>query len=161
MLCLHKTKSGFPLAIANLSTGRPFTRPFFAAVRYKSIAFYLATKYKENQRFTSAIGGFFMPTRLRLFIAAVVSLSFTSIRSFTAEQQPAANESATRAVINQYCAACHNDTSKSGSLSLAAISAANPEQNPEIWEKVVRKLRGRMMPPPGRPRPDERTYDEV
>src|SRR4029079_4687979 len=34
-------------------------------------------------------------------------------------------------------------------------------ENPEIWEKVVRKLRGRMMPPPGRPRPDEKTYDDV
>jgi hypothetical protein len=28
-----------------------------------------------------------------------------------------------------------------------------------IWEKVVRKLRGRAMPPAGMPRPDEATYD--
>ena len=29
------------------------------------------------------------------------------------------------------------------------------------WEKVVRKLRGRMMPPAGLPRPDEATYDAL
>jgi len=34
-------------------------------------------------------------------------------------------------------------------------------EQPESWEKVVRKLRRRMMPPPGRPRPDEATYDAL
>ena len=29
----------------------------------------------------------------------------------------------------------------------------------EVWEKVVRKLRARAMPPPGLPRPDPATYD--
>jgi hypothetical protein len=33
--------------------------------------------------------------------------------------------------------------------------------NAEVWENVVRKIRGRMMPPPGMPRPDEATYDAL
>ena len=36
----------------------------------------------------------------------------------------------------------------------------SPEQ-PQIWEKVVRRLRARQMPPAGKKRPDESTYDAV
>src|SRR5204863_2723894 len=46
-------------------------------------------------------------------------------------------------------------------LSLNALDISRPGEHPEVWEKVVRKLRGRMMPPPGRPRPDERGYDAL
>jgi len=63
-------------------------------------------------------------------------------------------------LINQYCAGCHNDRIKSGDLTLTTVDPDNPGKNPEIWEKVVRKLRGRMMPPPGRPRPEEPAYDQ-
>src|SRR3990172_8195288 len=31
----------------------------------------------------------------------------------------------------------------------------------EVWEKVIRKLRGNAMPPPGLPRPDLATYDSL
>src|SRR5437867_3876333 len=41
------------------------------------------------------------------------------------------------------------------------ISAQDVSRHPEVWEKVVRKLRVRYMPPAGMPRPDERTYDDV
>src|SRR6266436_2838831 len=66
-----------------------------------------------------------------------------------------------RAAINRYCAGCHNEKVKSGGLALVALSAESISQHPETWEKVVRKLRGRMMPPIGLPRPDERTYDAL
>src|SRR5204863_6765890 len=45
--------------------------------------------------------------------------------------------------------------------ALDSADVDNPAAKPEVWEKVVRKLRGRMMPPPGRPRPDEATYDAL
>src|SRR5206468_1943977 len=66
-----------------------------------------------------------------------------------------------RAVIDQYCAGCHNDKAKTAGLALNTLDVSRPGDSPEIWEKVVRKLRGRMMPPPGRPRPDEPTYDAL
>src|SRR5260370_6099864 len=64
-----------------------------------------------------------------------------------------------RAVVNQYCLGCHNNKVKAAGLALDAISAENVSQHPEAWEKVVRKLRARYMPPAGLPRPDERAYD--
>jgi mono/diheme cytochrome c family protein len=66
-----------------------------------------------------------------------------------------------RAVIDQYCVGCHNDKLKTGGLSLDTLDVTRAGEHPDVWEKVVRKLRGRMMPPPGRPRPDERGYDAL
>ncbi len=63
-----------------------------------------------------------------------------------------------RAVVNRYCVSCHNSALKAGELALDTISAQDVGQHPEAWEKVVRKLRARHMPPAGMPRPDERTY---
>jgi len=64
-------------------------------------------------------------------------------------------------VVNQYCVGCHNTTLKTAELALDTIGAENVSRRPEVWEKVVRKLRARHMPPAGLPRPEERTYDAV
>ena len=66
-----------------------------------------------------------------------------------------------RAVLDRYCVTCHNTRTKAGGLALDAVDVAQIAANAETWEKVVRKIRGRMMPPPGVPRPDEATYDAL
>src|SRR5437879_2970191 len=66
-----------------------------------------------------------------------------------------------RTVIDQYCVGCHNTKAKIGGLALDTLNADNPTQNPEAWEKVIRKLRVRYMPPLGLPRPDEKTYNSL
>ena len=55
--------------------------------------------------------------------------------------------------LTPYCTDCHNDVDLTAELSLEAVSAAHVEANPALWETVVRKLRGNLMPPPGGPRP--------
>jgi mono/diheme cytochrome c family protein len=72
-----------------------------------------------------------------------------------------ASPTAQRAVIDQYCIACHNDKAKIGGLSLASYDLAHVGENAEVWEKVVRKLRAGMMPPPGSKRPDQATHDAL
>jgi len=69
---------------------------------------------------------------------------------------PQASESPQRTLINQYCVACHNDRLKSGGLALTALNLDDPHQSAEIGEKVIRKLRGGLMPPAGAKRPDGR-----
>ena len=54
----------------------------------------------------------------------------------------------------QYCAGCHSDRGKAGGLSLAAFDAAAAAQHGDVTEKMIRKLRAGMMPPPGARRPD-------
>src|SRR5688500_11190916 len=58
------------------------------------------------------------------------------------------------AMLDRYCTECHNAAEFTADLSLEAMSPDEIPQDAEIWEKVVRKLRGQMMPPPGEPRPD-------
>jgi mono/diheme cytochrome c family protein len=58
-------------------------------------------------------------------------------------------------LVTQYCATCHNSKAKVAGLALDGTDLlAHVSQNAEMFEKVVRKLRAGMMPPPGAPRPD-------
>src|SRR5689334_11626042 len=58
------------------------------------------------------------------------------------------------AILKQYCLQCHNSKLKSGSLTLEGIASDDPAGHPDVWEKVVRKLKTGEMPPPKLPRPD-------
>jgi hypothetical protein len=60
------------------------------------------------------------------------------------------------AMVKQYCSTCHNDRNKSnvGGLSLAAFDAARAAEQGGTTEKIIRKLRTGMMPPPGARRPE-------
>ncbi|MGH9241126.1 MAG: DUF1592 domain-containing protein [Vicinamibacterales bacterium] len=60
-----------------------------------------------------------------------------------------------QALVQKYCATCHNDRAKTGGISFEGIQVAQAGQHSEIWEKALVKLRGGMMPPQGMPRPDE------
>ena len=63
--------------------------------------------------------------------------------------------------VDQHCVACHNRDEKTAGLALDAISAEDVSRNSNDWEKVVRKLVARQMPPEGEVRPSKRTYDVV
>jgi hypothetical protein len=65
------------------------------------------------------------------------------------------------ATVKQYCVGCHNDKAKIGGVSFQGATAASIAQNPELFEKAVRKLRGRVMPPPGARQPDGKAVDSL
>jgi hypothetical protein len=56
-------------------------------------------------------------------------------------------------MFGKYCTECHNDNDLAGNFSFDTLAAADVAGKPEIFEKVVRKLRSGLMPPPGSPRP--------
>jgi hypothetical protein len=64
-------------------------------------------------------------------------------------------------LVDEYCLSCHDKDHEKGGLVLETVMAHDVSQNPEIWEKVVRKLRARQMPPIGKDRPDNAVYDAV
>jgi hypothetical protein len=74
---------------------------------------------------------------------------------------PIAADAAPRTLVEDYCLSCHDGDKKKGGLALDAIAAEDVNRHPDVWEKVVRKLRARQMPPIGKDRPDETTYDAV
>jgi Protein of unknown function (DUF1592)/Protein of unknown function (DUF1588)/Protein of unknown function (DUF1587)/Protein of unknown function (DUF1595)/Protein of unknown function (DUF1585) len=58
----------------------------------------------------------------------------------------------------KYCDSCHFGPKARGNVNLETLDLSNLNANGATWEKVLRKLRGREMPPPGALRPDEATY---
>jgi hypothetical protein len=56
-------------------------------------------------------------------------------------------------MLDRYCVTCHNQRLLTAGLQLDEADVANPGQGAEMWEKVVRKLRTGMMPPPNMPQP--------
>jgi hypothetical protein len=78
-----------------------------------------------------------------------------------AGQAPAQEKDSVRAVAERFCVSCHDTDEPEGGLDLASVLPGKFEDHPEVWEKVVRRLRGRQMPPAGKKRPDEQTYASV
>jgi hypothetical protein len=66
-----------------------------------------------------------------------------------------------RAAVTKFCVDCHDADTARGGLDLASIVSEGVGRHPEVWETVVRRLRGRQMPPTGKPRPDEDTFTSV
>ncbi|MBN1238383.1 MAG: DUF1587 domain-containing protein, partial [Gammaproteobacteria bacterium] len=58
--------------------------------------------------------------------------------------------------VSRYCLDCHNDIERVADLSLERLDLAAVAADAPVWEKVVRKLRAGMMPPPDGPRPEPR-----
>src|SRR5262249_36635597 len=67
---------------------------------------------------------------------------------------------AIRTMLDTYCIGCHSATARAGGIALAGMSLDNIGSNAEIWEKAVKKLRGRLMPPPGSRQPDQGPVDD-
>ena len=78
-----------------------------------------------------------------------------------AQNSPATAAAVHRATLEQYCIGCHSGPTPFAGLNLQALDIGNLEANGTTWEKVLRKLRNREMPPAGMPRPDAATYEAL
>jgi cytochrome c5 len=87
----------------------------------------------------------------------------TDLQAASAQTQPAnpAPQAASpqRALLDKYCVTCHNQKLLTAGLALDKADVTNVPAGAQVWEKVVRKLGTRAMPPLGMPRPDKPTYD--
>jgi Protein of unknown function (DUF1592)/Protein of unknown function (DUF1588)/Protein of unknown function (DUF1587)/Protein of unknown function (DUF1595)/Protein of unknown function (DUF1585) len=101
-------------------------------------------------------------TAFGFVVMAVGSVAIRADRESQAQpvsagaSQPVQND---QALIKQYCQTCHNERLKTGGLSLENMNPADTAAHADVWEKVVLKLRGGMMPPQGMPRPDQPTLE--
>jgi hypothetical protein len=60
-------------------------------------------------------------------------------------------------MLKQYCSKCHNAEDWAGGVAFDTMTPDEIPDQADIWEHAVRKLRGRLMPPPGNPQPDATT----
>src|SRR5947207_14936207 len=97
-----------------------------------------------------------------IWLAAVSgAIRAEAIQQPSAASPASAPGTANRAVAEQYCFGCHNQKLKTAGLALDTLDFERVSANPEIWEKVISKLRAGSMPPPGRPRPDAASSQAV
>ncbi|MDB6089100.1 MAG: hypothetical protein JWN85_1884 [Gammaproteobacteria bacterium] len=60
-------------------------------------------------------------------------------------------------MLKQYCSKCHNAEDWAGGVAFDTMTPGEIPDQAQTWEHAVRKLRGRLMPPPGNPQPDSAT----
>ena len=133
-------------------------------------------------------GGRFPPPHIMLKIRVASLVSVLVLGAGVLGPAPAAGQAAAastgaeapadlaahRALLDRYCVTCHNENVAAGrgaaasplvaqlravGLSLDTLDLADVGGHADAWERVVRKLRGGVMPPAGRPRPDDAALD--
>lgn len=94
----------------------------------------------------------------KLFVWLGIAL-LAGLQSGVAATPAVPTPAAERALLNQYCVVCHNDKTRIANFSLQTEDLNAVADHPEVWERVIRKLRAGMMPPPGMPRPPLAQYE--
>ena len=105
-----------------------------------------------------------MKYAIALIVAATMAIAAGTTASGAQSDRPLGTRSDLSRhtpVLQQYCVGCHNARTRTADLALDNIDMNDIAAHPEIWEKVVRKLRTGAMPPAGMPRPDTATYESV
>lgn len=64
-------------------------------------------------------------------------------------------------LIEANCVKCHNAIDWAGSLAFDTLDLQSAGQEPEVWEKAIGKLRGRLMPPAGEKQPSQADVDAL
>src|SRR5436190_23441203 len=109
------------------------------------------------------------PWLVAFVVLPVTTLGMAAASSYlriASPQQPPASRispppSSNQVALNRYCVTCHNQKLHTAGLELDTLAREHVSGRADVWEQVIQKLRARAMPPVGRPRPDEATYDAV
>ena len=87
------------------------------------------------------------------------SLVAPSSAAPTPAGKPAAHDDSPWGLLEERCQKCHNSTDWAGGVAFDVLTPDDVVQDAETWEKAIRKLRGRLMPPPGETQPDQARID--
>ena len=74
-------------------------------------------------------------------------------------RRPLAPTASPSRTLLDYCITCHNQRTKTAGLALDTLDLADVAAHADVWEEVVRKLRGGLMPPAGVRRPPQAEVD--
>ncbi len=98
--------------------------------------------------------------RTSALVVLAVPLALLEAKGQTRAAQPGiAAADPHRSLLNTYCVTCHNARLKTGGLALDGLKLEAAADDAQIWEKALRKMRGRLMPPPGAPQPSQKEID--
>ena len=63
--------------------------------------------------------------------------------------------------VRQFCSECHNSDERSGGLSFDGHLENGFSDDNDQWEKAIRRIRGRQMPPQDAAQPEKSEYESV
>jgi hypothetical protein len=112
----------------------------------------------------AAAGRFSVRARHSAVAAVCMPLAWLALGLQSAYGQEAANTGGSEllgTVVETYCMECHNSEDWAGSLAMDLLDLGHPGGQPEVWEKAIGKLRGRLMPPAGAPQPSQQEVNAV
>jgi len=91
--------------------------------------------------------------------AGLLAAPILTAPALAADTQPAPKSIGEKefAMLNKYCVECHNYTDWKGQIAFDTMVPQEVPKDAKIWEAAIRKLSGRLMPPPGKPAPDDAT----
>ena len=103
------------------------------------------------------------PNRRRLLTAgATLAVLFVGAGlAYRYLRAPSDSPVAQQALVREYCLECHNSVDLTADLSFDHADFNHVGQKPDVWEKVIRKLRAGMMPPADRPQPGAKERAEL
>jgi mono/diheme cytochrome c family protein len=96
-----------------------------------------------------------------LMAGTVLGTFFLATSGRTQTPSPPPPSAAASATIKQYCIGCHSAALKTGGIVLDPGTLDKVSNNAETWERAIKQLRAKSMPPVPMPRPDAATYDRV
>ncbi len=91
----------------------------------------------------------------------IAAIGLVAVFTVPSRSQAPAAPDTQLATVKTYCVTCHSDKGKTGGVTFEGMTAASVAKDPELFEKAVRKLRGRVMPPPGAKQPDGKAVDSL
>jgi hypothetical protein len=97
--------------------------------------------------------------RLAFILFVLMVVTTQPVAQTQTTQRSVDRTASIRTMLDTYCIGCHSSTVKAGGVGFAGMPLDNIGSNAEVWEKAVRKLRGRLMPPPGSRQPDQSEVD--
>ncbi|MED5529478.1 MAG: DUF1587 domain-containing protein, partial [Pseudomonadota bacterium] len=100
---------------------------------------------------------------LPLFVMGVVVVYFLGLSSSQNFAQSRAANQATeyQEILNQYCVVCHNEGLANAGLVIPELALDSIPAQAETWERILKKLHTRTMPPIEMLRPDEEIYHSL
>ncbi len=90
--------------------------------------------------------------------AVLVAIGLAAAPARAAEPAPPADQHFQ--LLDQYCAKCHNATDWAGGVAFDTLTPDSIATEGKVWEETVRKMRGRLMPPPGEKQPPQPVMDQ-
>jgi hypothetical protein len=96
-----------------------------------------------------------------LLAGGLMTTCVAAMPSVAPLQNHASDQNAFNHFVESNCLDCHNKSEKKAGLAIDELMATGISRSQEVWEKVVRKLAGRQMPPSDMPRPQEKDYESA